>query len=1251
MALAKTVTGRVAASFCAAATAFAVHAAPFAYISNQGSNNVSVIDVASNTVVATVPVGSGPGGVAVNPGGTRAYVVNVGARNISVIDTGSNSVIATIGGGGTGPNAVALHPAGTFAYVTGYTADVLSVIDTASNTLVANVGVGSLPTSVAVNSAGTRVYVTNFGSNNVSVIDTASNTVVATVAIATIRPYAVAVNPAGTRVYVTHESSTTVSVIDASTNTAVGTIAVGTGVGTVALGTGTYGVAFNPAGTRAYVANNGSNDVTVINTATETAIANVTVGTGPWGVAVDPTGTFVYVGNQSSNDVSVISTASNTLFTAVAVGSLPRVLGMFIGGPLTGPPEAPRSVAARAGSGGQATVTFTPPASDGGAPITTYTAVSNPGGLTATGSASPITVSGLASGTPYTFTVTATNAAGTGPASSPSNSVTFLAVTNNLDSGTGSLRDAITFVNACTSNTSIEFAIPGPGPHRIRPLTPLPAITCSGVGIDGYTQAGAARNTDVTGANNAVIQVSLDGTLCSGCDGLRIQASNARVEGLAIYFFTGAGILQTSGSSTILGNYLGTDPGGNAAFGNAEGIRATAGHIELGGGAAGDRNLISNNSVGVAIETTATANISFNQVGSRRGGTAGNGNLGVGIHFDTARVSSSSVVGNFVRYNGAAGIVLNSGTTGRVTLLGNASFGNGGIGIDILEDGPTPNDEASLPYDQDVVQNFPVITSVTHSGGDTVVAGYLKSRGAVQSIELYHNSVKNLLTEGERLIDVFSVPLDANGMATFTRTISGFLADNVTAATTVDSCNDGCLRSSEYSPKVAAALAAPSAPAISLTPASLTFPARGISSTSPTQSVTLANTGSGALAISSMVGSGDFAFTSSCGTTVGPGATCIIDVTFTPRASGARAGSITITSNASGSPHAISLSGTGLASAAAVIDAPSSVDFAAQDVNTRSAAQAIAIVNAGNATLTLDPITIDGDFVLLPGVAAASTYQRCGASLLPGGVCAVEVQFAPSLPGLRTGFVHVTGNATNSPVLVRLVGIGIVALPPARSLAVDGALRFPDQAVGTSSTGRSVTLVNTTSSTVSITDLSVSGDFSVADTCTTIAPRLTCSPRVVFTPSAVGERAGTLTIRALTETAPYVVALSGLGVFNAVPQITLSLARLGFGNTLLGIPSTARVTLTNVGQVPVAIENFVASGDYLVSNTCGVSIAVAASCSIDVSFYPRHTGAQLGTLELRTNAAGSPHAVQLSGTGCALPSVGRARSGQLLCGP
>lgn len=86
-------------------------------------------------------------------------------------------------------------------------------------------------------------------------------------------------------------------------------------------------------------------------------------------------------------------------------------------------PDTPAAVTATAGDG-QASVSFTAPSSDGGSPVTSYTVTSSPAGITATDAASPVLVTGLTNGTAYTFTVAATNTAGTGISSAPSSAVT-----------------------------------------------------------------------------------------------------------------------------------------------------------------------------------------------------------------------------------------------------------------------------------------------------------------------------------------------------------------------------------------------------------------------------------------------------------------------------------------------------------------------------------------------------------------------------------------------------------------------------------------------------------------------------------------------------------------------------------------------------------------------------------------------------------------------------------------------------------
>ena len=104
-------------------------------------------------------------------------------------------------------------------------------------------------------------------------------------------------------------------------------------------------------------------------------------------------------------------------------------------------------------------------------------------------------------------------------------------------------------------------------------------------------------------------------------------------------------------------------------------------------------------------------------------------------------------------------------------------------------------------------------------------------------------------------------------------------------------------------------------PAVSLSPPSLTFANQTVETTGAAQAVTLSNTGTAALNISSIAvtgtNSGDFGQTNNCGTSVAAGAQCTINVTFTPTASGTRTAALDITDNASGSPQAASLTGTG----------------------------------------------------------------------------------------------------------------------------------------------------------------------------------------------------------------------------------------------------------------------------------------------------------------------------------------------------
>ncbi len=295
-------------------------AAPFGYVVNHGDATVTVVDTATNAVVATVSVGNQPIAAAVHPAGTRAYVTNqVPAGTVSVIDTAINGVVATVTVGAR-PSGAAVKSPGDRVYVTNRDDKNVSVIDTATNAVLATIPVGNNPLGIAIDPAGTPAYVVNNGDNNVSVIDTTTNAVVATIPVGN-DPSHVTIGPNGRRAYVSNSSNASVTVIDSGFQSVVATIPVGNIP---------EGVAVDPAGNRLYVANSGPNSVSVVDTASNAVVATVPVGLTPFELAFRPDGARVFVANRQSGSVSVIDTSSNTVTATVPAGFTPAGFGQFI---------------------------------------------------------------------------------------------------------------------------------------------------------------------------------------------------------------------------------------------------------------------------------------------------------------------------------------------------------------------------------------------------------------------------------------------------------------------------------------------------------------------------------------------------------------------------------------------------------------------------------------------------------------------------------------------------------------------------------------------------------------------------------------------------------------------------------------------------------------------------------------------------------------------------------------------------------
>ena len=260
-----------------------LYIATFDWQPSSPHNAVTVIDVATHGVVASVPLGQTPQDVALGSN-ARAYVA-LSSKSVAVVDTVTETVTGTIALSEPAV-ALAVSPTGRALYVAtegGRERTMVSVIDTETNTVIANIPVALGALGIAISPNGARVYVASID-NTVSVIDTTTNAVIAAVGVST--PERVAVSPDGASVYVSNVGTGTVSILDTATNRVVGGIEVGQAP---------LGIAFTPDGSIAYVANYNSGDLRAIDTAARTVRSVIHGGIWLRHITVRPDGRFAYV--------------------------------------------------------------------------------------------------------------------------------------------------------------------------------------------------------------------------------------------------------------------------------------------------------------------------------------------------------------------------------------------------------------------------------------------------------------------------------------------------------------------------------------------------------------------------------------------------------------------------------------------------------------------------------------------------------------------------------------------------------------------------------------------------------------------------------------------------------------------------------------------------------------------------------------------------------------------------------------------
>jgi hypothetical protein len=213
--------------------------------------------------------------------------------------------------------------------------------------------------------------------------------------------------------------------------------------------------------------------------------------------------------------------------------------------------------------------------------------------------------------------------------------------------------------------------------------------------------------------------------------------------------------------------------------------------------------------------------------------------------------------------------------------------------------------------------------------------------------------------------------------------------------------------------------------AVAVSPASVDFGTQLVGATTAPQTITWTNNNSTSISIASIAvvatsppaAATDFAIApgGNCGTSLAAGASCTVNVTFTPSVASVESAQLVFTDTDPNNQQSATLTGTGTNSAPVVGFMPTSLTFPGQLVTTSSATMPVTLKNSGSTTLNITSITESGDF---------TETNTCGTSVPAGMTCTITVTFKPTATGSRTGTISVSDDANGSPQAVPLTGTG-----------------------------------------------------------------------------------------------------------------------------------------------------------------------------------------------------------------------------------
>jgi len=397
------------------------------------------------------------------------------------------------------------------------------------------------------------------------------------------------------------------------------------------------------------------------------------------------------------------------------------------------------------------------------------------------------------------------------------------------------------------------------------------------------------------------------------------------------------------------------------------------------------------------------------------------------------------------------------------------------------------------------------------------------------------------------------------------------------------------------------------------------------SSAKQTVAVTNAGVGNVTLTKIAMSGAGFTISGPSTPITFTPGQSENFTVTFKSTGTGLESGNISITIGDLAPQLVASATATGVAASMGV--SPGSVSFGNVHVGT-PATQTIQLTNGGSASGTINSISATGTGFSVSGLSTPQTLN-------PGQSVTFTAEFKPPSSGADSGSISIATSSSSSPMDVSLSGTGVtstyILTPSATSLS------FGSVNDGTKVT-KQVVLQNTGSADVDISTVSVSGSgYSVSGVAngTDLTPGQSATLNVIFDPSTGGSLPGTVKIASNAAGSPLDISLSGTGVAAATYVLTPSPASLSFGSVNDGTTATQQVNLQNTGTgtVDISTVSITGSGYTFSGVPNGTNLTPGQTAVLTVNFDPSTTGSIPGTVTIKSNAAGSPLSIGLSGTG------------------